>query len=162
MEANGLRFERIVQTVTLSKAFGTYGGAVLAAKAIAQQIIERSRIFAGNTPVPLPLANGALAALRLIRQRPQFRERLRRNVVWLKTALRSAGLPLPDHPGPIISFVPKTPAEARRCQERLFAADIYPPFILYPGGPPEGFFRFAISSSHTRPQLQALVEALKE
>jgi hypothetical protein len=45
-------------------------------------------------------------------------------------------------------------------QRALFAAGIFPPFIKYPGGPPNGYFRFVISSEHTRPQLDALLKVL--
>jgi 7-keto-8-aminopelargonate synthetase-like enzyme len=43
----------------------------------------------------------------------------------------------------------------------LVAAGIYPPFIKYPGGPPNGYFRFVISSEHTRSQLDNLLEVLQ-
>jgi hypothetical protein len=34
--------------------------------------------------------------------------------------------------------------------------------IHYPGGPEHGYFRFMISSEHTRPQLEGLVEVLSK
>jgi len=40
------------------------------------------------------------------------------------------------------------------------AAGIYPPFVRYPGGPPQGSFRFVISSEHTPRQLDKLVAVL--
>ena len=78
----------------------------------------------------------------------------------MKAALREAGLPINDGPGPIIPFIPRNDHEAARLKKKLFAAGIHPPFINYLGGPADGYFRFAISSEHTPEQLDALVAAL--
>jgi len=62
-EYAGVSRRRIIQTVTLSKAFGVYGGAILATRRLREQIIARSRLFTGSTPLPLPLASAALEAV---------------------------------------------------------------------------------------------------
>ena len=58
-ELEGVRRDRLVQCITLSKAFGVYGGAVLCSKALRKEIVARSRLFIGSTPLPLPLVNAA-------------------------------------------------------------------------------------------------------
>ena len=58
-EHAGVSRRRIVQTVTLSKAFGAYGGAILCSARLRQRILDRSGMFVGSTPVPLPVANAA-------------------------------------------------------------------------------------------------------
>ena len=63
VEWAGVSRQRIIQTITLSKALGTYGGAILGTRALRERIVTRSRLFVGNTPLPLPLANAALRAL---------------------------------------------------------------------------------------------------
>jgi 7-keto-8-aminopelargonate synthetase-like enzyme len=45
-------------------------------------------------------------------------------------------------------------------KRRLLAGGIYPPFVKYPGGPAEGFFRFVISSEHSHGQLDRLLDVL--
>lgn len=159
-EHEGVSRDRLIQTITLSKAFGAYGGAILGSHALREAILERSDVFAGNTPLPLPLTAAALAAVRLVRTEPGLRQRLHRNSAWVKQRLRTAGLDVPEHPGPIVSWQPRSGREAKRIAERLVAAGIYPSLIQYPGGPPNGYFRFAISSAHTRAQLARLVQAL--
>jgi 7-keto-8-aminopelargonate synthetase-like enzyme len=37
---------------------------------------------------------------------------------------------------------------------------ILPTYVEYPGGPEQGYFRFAISSEHTPAQLEDLLQAL--
>jgi len=56
----------LIQTITLSKAFGAYGGAVLCARTLRSRMLERSRIFIGSTPIPLPLASSGLRSLEIV------------------------------------------------------------------------------------------------
>ena len=58
LEHEGVGRSRIIQCVTLSKAFGVYGGAVLGSGTLRGKILSRSRAFIGCTPLPLPLAAG--------------------------------------------------------------------------------------------------------
>jgi 7-keto-8-aminopelargonate synthetase-like enzyme len=159
-EHAGVSRRRIIQTVTLSKSFGAYGGAILGTARLRQQILDRSRMFGGSTPLPLPLANAALAGVRILKADKSLRPRLFRNAAYVKTALREAGLALAETPGPIVPLHPRRPREADRLHRALLAAAIYPPFIKYPGGPPAGYFRFVISSEHTPSQLDALLNVL--
>ncbi len=159
-EHAGVSRRRIIQTVTLSKSFGAYGGAILGTARLRQQILDRSRMFVGGTPLPLPLANAALTGVRILKSDASFRQRLLRNAAYVKSSLREAGLPLAETPGPIVPLMPRRPSETDRLNRALLAAGILRPFIKYPGGPPNGYFRFVISSEHTRPQLDALLNVL--
>jgi len=145
----------------LSKAFGVYGGAILCGRELRERIVSRSAMFAGSTPLPLPLANGALKAIEILRTDQGLRCRLSQNVSYVKTALRSRGLALPETPAPVVALVPRDAAEAGRIRRSLLARGVYPSFIRYPGGPGRGYFRFAISNEHTREQLDELLTGLK-
>jgi 7-keto-8-aminopelargonate synthetase-like enzyme len=158
----GVPTRRIIQTITLSKAFGVYGGAVIGSRKLCRQIAANSRIFTGNTPLPLPLANAALTSLKILRADPSLRRRLALNTSRVKGALAEAGLIVPHGPGPIVPIIPRHARERAALQHRLLAADIHPPFIRYPGGHAEGYFRFVISSEHTAAQLDALIAALTD
>ena len=161
VEHAGVSRRRIIQTVTLSKAFGAYGGAILGTTRLRQRIMDRSRMFVGGTPLPLPLANAALEGVRILKANPSFKRRLLKNATYVKAALRQAGLPLAETPGPIVRVLPRRPSEAARLHRALLATGVFPPLIKYPGGPPNGYFRFVISSEHTRPQLDALLKVLR-
>jgi 8-amino-7-oxononanoate synthase len=151
---------RVIQTITLSKAFGAYGGAILGTNQLRRKIIQRSQAFVGSTPVPLPLANAALAGIAILKRDRSLRQRLIPNLNFVRDELRARGIPITATPGPILTFVPKDPHQASRFRRELLRAGIYPPFIRYPGGPAGGYFRFVISSEHTRQQLNQLVRAL--
>lgn len=161
VEVEGVDRRRVVQCVTLSKAFGCYGGAILGSKQLRAQIVERGSMFLGSTPLPLPLAYAASVALQLVKQDRTLRHRLNRNADFVKCALRRAGMDLPDAPGPIIQFLLPTPAHNHRLRRALLAAGIYPSFINYSSDPAGGYFRFVISSEHSRSQLRQLVSVLQ-
>ena len=160
VEVEGVSRERIVQCITFSKAFGVYGGAILSSKKLRNKIVERSPLFKGSTPLPLPLVNAAIASLALVKKDRSLRTRLNRNANWAKDELRKTGFPLPDNPGPIIPFVVPV-ARIAALRKALLNAGIYPSFIRYGNGPATGYFRFVISSEHTQAQLRSLTETLK-
>ncbi len=159
-EYAGVPRRRIVQTVTLSKAFGVYGGAILCQRAARDKIVAGSRMFAGNTPLPLPLANAVLTSIGLLRSDQGLRCRLSRNVNQVKSALRAGGMAVPETPAPIIAVIPRNPSEIEALRKRLLARNVFPSFIRYPGAPEGGYFRFVISSEHTREQLDVLTASL--
>jgi 7-keto-8-aminopelargonate synthetase-like enzyme len=161
VEYAGVPRRRVIQTVTLSKAFGLYGGAILCDGPMREKIMAGSSMFAGSTPVPLPFAGAALRALELLRRDPGLRCRLSRNVQYVKTILRSRGLLTPHTPAPIVAIVPRDAAETARLRRHLLERGVFPSFIRYPGGPEGGYYRFVISSEHSREQLDDLLEGLR-
>jgi 7-keto-8-aminopelargonate synthetase-like enzyme len=160
-EHSGVRRRQVIQTITLSKAFGVYGGAILGPASLRKRILTRSRMFASSTPLPLPLANAALRSIQLLAGNKSFQVRLLDNAEYLRNELKAAEVILSEAPGPILALYPKHAKEVPRLRAALLAAGIFPPFIRYPGGPPAGYFRFVISSEHSRLQLMALVQVLK-
>ncbi|MGO8698132.1 MAG: aminotransferase class I/II-fold pyridoxal phosphate-dependent enzyme [Limisphaerales bacterium] len=153
---------RMIQTVTLSKAFGVYGGAILCERATREKIMACSRMFAGNTPLPLPLANAALASIGLLRNDQGFRCRLSQNVRYVKNALRAVGMAVPETPVPIVAVLPRDRRDAQALRQRLLSRDVFPSLIKYPGAPEGGCFRFVISSEHSREQLDNLIASLTD
>ena len=83
-----------------------------------------------------------------------------RNVKYAKGVLVKNGIPVPATQAPILSILPETEQKAERLKEKLISKGIFPSYIRYPGGPENGYFRFAISSEHTRAQIEALLSAL--
>lgn len=152
--------KRIIQCVTLSKAFGVYGGVVLASRAFREKIVARSRMFAGTTPLPPPLAGAALAALIILKREPSRRKKLFENVAYLRAQLREAGWAIPETSGPIVRLPAMNSSAAENLKKRLLVAGIYPPFVKYGNASATGYFRFVISSGHTQAQLNKLASVL--
>ncbi len=160
LEHAGVGRRQIIQTITLSKAFGAYGGAVLGTRELRARIVQAGRLFPGSTPVPLPLAGAALAAVELLAADGRFLQRLRRNTDRVRGALRRNGWDVPETPGPIVALPTMDARPSSALQRRLLAGGIYPPLICYPGAPAGGYFRFVISSEHTAAQLENLTGVL--
>lgn len=152
--------QRLIQTVSLSKAFGCYGGAILCPRGFRDQIIESSRMFNGNTPLPLPLASAALAAIHELKRHPKWRHRMMTSAERAKSALRAAGRNIPEAPGPIVAITPRDAADAEALRSNLLRHHVFPCFIRYAKRP--GYFRFMISSEHTPAQVDALIRGLTE
>jgi 7-keto-8-aminopelargonate synthetase-like enzyme len=89
-----------------------------------------------------------------------LRRRLLQNSSYVKEALQNAGVALPQTPGPIVPVLCQSESAMASLKRRLLAGGIYPPFVKYPGGPAEGFFRFVISSEHSHGQLDRLLDVL--
>lgn len=163
VELAGAPPERVLQTITLSKAFGAYGGAILGSRALRQRLVARSAMFAGSTPAPLPQMSAALASIDLLRQRGgALRRRLENNGERVKSTVRRAGQTLPDTPAPIVPLVPCDGRHSNLIRRTLLRRRVFPSFIRYPGGPASGYFRFVISSEHTPRQIDDLIAALSE
>jgi len=159
VELENVRRDRLVQNVTLSKAFGVYGGAILCSRRLREKLVS-SRLFAGSTPLPLPLAFAARHAVQLVRSDKSLRLRLQANSSFVKTGLRRVGFSLPDTPGPVVYIQPGNEKSVARLKRALQAGGIFPPLINYHNHAGNGYFRFVISSQHTRAQLNALVKTL--
>jgi 8-amino-7-oxononanoate synthase len=168
----GVQDERLIQTLTFSKAFGVYGGAVLCPPGLRGRLVSQSHFFGGATPLPLPLVAGVLASLEIMREEgPARRQRLQANAARMRERLhvvaqassrcdshrQNAGGTSEAQPGPIFPIPTAHPAALRG---RLVGAGIYPSFIRYPGGPALGYFRFVLSSEHTRAQVTRLADTL--
>ena len=158
-EQTGVSRGQIIQTVTLSKAFGVYGGAILCSGELRGRIFAGSAMFAGSTPLPLPLANAALRAIEILRKDRIFLKRLNHNANFVKTALRAAGFSVPLTPVPVVAINPGNAVRAAALRRSLIGHGVYPSFVEYPGGPAGGYFRFVISSEHSKRQLEDLVAA---
>jgi 8-amino-7-oxononanoate synthase len=156
-EAIRISPERMIQTISLSKAFGTSGGAVLASAAMRKKMLERSRLLQGNTPLPLPLASAARCSVTILRDNVALRIKLQKNIQSLRRQLRT--LASSEPPAPIFAFQPRTVRAGQRLKEKLLAAGIHPPEIAY--GTIHPYFRFALSSEHLPGQIAALAQLLR-
>jgi len=159
-EYAGVPRDRIVQTISMSKAFGAFGGAILGETNLRANIFRASPMFAGSTPLPPPLAAAALTSIKILRTEPRLRQRLERNVQFVRSALSQQGFPVSSAAAPIVVFHPASAKEAAAMTGRLLARKVFPSLIKYPGAPEAGYFRFAIASEHTQPQLDDLLKAL--
>ncbi len=157
------RDPRVLLTLTMSKALGAYGGAVLGPKWMRERALTQSGIHSGSTPLPPPLAAGTLAALDVLRtDGTSLRARLQANVLAVKKVFRPSRPDWLSRPGPTFSVALRDGRRQKQFQSALLTAGIYPTLIRYRNGPADAFFRFAISSEHSDSQLTALRKVLAQ
>jgi 7-keto-8-aminopelargonate synthetase-like enzyme len=161
LELEGIDRSQVIQVITLSKAFGAHGGAVLADPSVIDAILARSDCHAGSTPPAIPIAAAARASVDFCRKDPTRRERLEDITSRFKSQLLQQGLLDELTPGPVFP-IETTQSKAQGLRELLLANRIFPPWIQYPGGPQGGYFRFALCSEHSERVLNRLGNALQE
>lgn len=146
---------------TLGKALGTFGAFAAGSDDLIEYLIQRARTYVYTTALPPAVAEATRASLRLVRDEPERRERLHRNVRRFRAGAESLGFELGDLAGPIQPLVIGANAEALEASRRLgelgfLVSAIRPPTV------PEGTarLRITLSASHTDEQVDGLLEAL--
>ena len=122
--------------------------------------MAKSQAFVGGTPIPPPIAAAALRSIDILRETPALIAGLRRRVLRLRERVRAMGFRIPSSPAPILSITHHDADKNLRLRSLLFERGIYPPFIHYPGSPPGGHFRFAVSSAHAEEEVDLLLETI--
>ncbi len=130
----------VVGTVTLSKALGSQGGAVLGTPAVIDQLVNTARSFIYDTGLAPAAVGAALAALDVVRMQPDLPSRALRIAHRLSDAL---GAPTPA--GAVLSLPMPSPHAAldaqRRLRERGFLVGCFrPPSV------PDGVSRLRLTA----------------
>ena len=156
----GFSGRRVIQSITFSKAFGSFGGAILGPRWMRGSLLNGNHVVTGSSSLPAGLARATLTSLKLLRTRPALAKRLLRNTALVQERLADGGLPVSDSVFPVISLECPERKAAAALRRRLLANGIYPSCIRYPAANNGTSYRFALSSEHTRDQLQCLIAVL--
>lgn len=98
--------DHLVQIVTLSKALGSQGGAIVGSRRLIQAVTNQARAFIFETALAPPAVAAARAALELINREPERRVRLRELSRQMRDGLGRLGFTTPaDSPAPIFPIV---------------------------------------------------------
>jgi 8-amino-7-oxononanoate synthase len=146
---------------TLGKAFGSFGAFVAGSATLIDFLIQKARTYVYTTALPQPVAAAARAALALIRQGREPRERLAALIARFRAAAHAAAVPLAPSATPIQPVLLGSAAAALAAQRQLAAAGswvvaIRPPTV--PAG--SARLRVTLSAAHTEAQVDALAEQL--
>jgi 8-amino-7-oxononanoate synthase len=106
----------VVATVTLSKALGSQGGAVLGPAAVIEHLVDTARSFIFDTGLAPASVGAALAALRVLAAEP---ERPAATLAAAAAIAASAGVPAPS--AAVVSVVLGDPAVAVEAAGRCLA-----------------------------------------
>jgi 8-amino-7-oxononanoate synthase len=148
---------------TLGKAFGTFGAFVAGSETLIEYLINSARSYIFTTALPPAVAAATRASLRIVRAEPERREILRGHVAHFRREAATLGLDLMPSATPIQPVVlgsnERALAWSAALQERgLLVGAIRPPTV------PVGTARLRITftATHTRPDIDRLLEALAQ
>lgn len=131
----------VVVTVTLSKALGSQGGAVLASQAVVDQLVNTARPFIFDTGLAPASAAAALAAIQVIQSDPGLVTRVNAVAAALAKACGA------DTPGGAVLSVPMaSPAATLDAQARCAAARVRVG-AFRPPSVPDGVSRLRLTAS---------------
>ncbi|MER5903879.1 8-amino-7-oxononanoate synthase [Streptomyces mirabilis] len=135
----------VVVTATLSKSFGSQGGAVLGPAPVIDHLVNAARTFIFDTGLAPAAAGAALAALRLLRREPERAARAREVATALHTRLTAEGLEAVRPDAAVVSVRAPSPEQAVRwaadCREAGLAVGCFrPPSV------PDGISRLRLTA----------------
>ncbi|MFE0106027.1 8-amino-7-oxononanoate synthase [Streptomyces sp. NPDC059009] len=134
-----------VATVTLSKSFGSQGGAVLGPAKVIDHLVNAARTFIFDTGLAPAAAGAALAALRLLRREPERAARARAVAAELHQRLTAEGLSAVRPDAAVVSVRAPSPEAAVRwaaqCRAEGLAVGCFrPPSV------PDGISRLRLTA----------------
>jgi 8-amino-7-oxononanoate synthase len=97
---------------TLGKALGTFGAFVAGDEALIETLIQDARTYIYTTAPPPAVAAATCEALRIVRDEPWRRERLRNLVQRFRRGAGELGLPLANSDTPIQPIIIGEPQQA--------------------------------------------------
>ncbi|HEY0449492.1 8-amino-7-oxononanoate synthase [Actinophytocola sp.] len=115
----------VVTTVTLSKALGAQGGAVLGPRRVIKHLVDSARSFIFDTGLAPASTAAALAALHVLKDEPGLPSRVRANALTLVSGLRAAGLTVTEPAAAVVSVLAPSPEAAVRWAEDCRAAGVW-------------------------------------
>jgi 8-amino-7-oxononanoate synthase len=152
--------DHVVRVVTLSKALGSSGGAILGADAVRGLLLQRGRALVFSTAPAHPAVAAARAALCVLRAEPHLVDRVRAASRRLRHHLDRL-LPPGRADVPIVPLVVGDPERAVRL-ESLLLEDGWLVQAVRPPSVPAGTsrVRLTVSASHTDAELDGVAAAV--
>lgn len=146
---------------TMSKALGGGGGIVAGSTSFIAGLKARARWYHGAAAPAAPVAGATEQALRILIDEPLMRERLRCNIVRLRSGLARVGLQVDSWPTPIVCVKVGNGANMERIQRTMFDRGIAIAHSRnYPGVGEEGALRIAVFSKHTDAMIDHLINEM--
>ncbi len=147
----------LIQVGTLSKALGSLGGYVAGSANLIDFLRNRAPSWIYTTALSPADTAAALAAIQIVQQEPERRDRLFNNAQYLKQKLSSLHI-LPSQ-SPIICLGLASPQAALTKAQQLQQAGIFAPAIR-PPTVPTSRIRISLMATHTREQIDSLAAVL--
>jgi 8-amino-7-oxononanoate synthase len=150
-----------VRIGTLSKALGSVGGFVAGSRPLVEWLTNRARPYVFSTAGPAAAAAAALAAIDIVRQEPERRERLLARAERLRGELAAQGWNVGGSASQIIPVMLGSAERAVQWSAHLRDCGLFVPAIRPPTVPDgEACLRISLTAGHTEEMISALLVAL--
>ena len=157
VEHFGCTKTELIQVGTLSKALGSLGGYVAGSAKLIDFLRNRAATWIYTTGLSPADTAAAKAALKIVKDEPERRQKLVDNIDYLKSNLAQHNL-LPSE-SPIICLRLDSATSALKMADKLQQAGIFAPAIR-PPTVPTSRLRFSVMATHQQEHLDLLIEAL--
>ena len=151
----------IIRSGSLSKGIGVYGGFITGSKQFIETLKNTSPIYQGSSSLPIPVCAAAIESIKMLKYEQEKISKLQNTAISFKDSLISKGVRIPLSETPVCALNITESCHIKEIKENLIKNRIFPSLIHYPGSPPEGIFRFAISSVHSKDQTDNLLSVLR-
>jgi 8-amino-7-oxononanoate synthase len=150
VEHFGLSGRVHIQMGTLGKAFGSFGAYAAGSRALIDFLMNCSRSLIYSTALPPAVCAASLAAIDVLEQEPERRDRLWNNRNKFVNGLRSIGISTGASETPIIPLIIGDSGRTLKAAEKLLEYGVYATAIRPPTVPADAArIRTTVSAAHT-------------
>lgn len=152
-----------IQMGTLGKALGSFGAYIAGSEDLIDYLVNKARSLLYTTALPPSVCGAALAAVKILGERPDLISQLRNNTAYFRKGMRDLGYPIPEGETPIIPLVLGDPSVTMEMAQRLLDEGVYVQGIR-PPTVPDGTSRLRITlmATHTKEQLDFSLKAFEK
>lgn len=159
----GLEGKVDVTMGTFSKSLASLGGYMAASELVCDYVRHNSRPFIFSASIPPSACAAALAALRLLRERPELPLRLLSLASYARAGLKARGLRIIESETPIIPIYTYEMENTLTSAKRLYDAGVYVNPVLPPAAAPgECLLRVSCMATHTEALLDEAMDIIAE
>lgn len=150
-----------INTGTLGKALGgASGGYISGRQEIIDLLRQRARPYLFSNTLAPTIAAGSLAALKLLTESTELRDKLEANTLYYRAGLEAAGLTLQPGEHPIVPVMVGDAALSQKVSARLLELGVYAIGLFFPVVPRnQARIRTQVCAAHTTEDLDTAIAA---
>jgi 8-amino-7-oxononanoate synthase len=145
---------------TFSKSLAAVGGFIASERSVIDYLKHTARPFVFSASLPAASVAAVAAALEIVKQEPERRQRLLRVAGLLRDELRSSGFNVLPTETSIVPVVVEDELDLCRLCKALLAEGIYVNPVLRPAAA-QNLLRISCTAAHTEQQVEQLVTTLR-
>jgi 8-amino-7-oxononanoate synthase len=147
---------------SFSKSLASTGGFMAGSRGLIDFLRSNCRQIIFSAGLPASQAAAAAAALRVMVEEPEHRERLLANAAYYRNGLRDLGLDYWESPTPGLPIVLGDKEKCYRVWQSLWEQGYFTVMAIAPGVPPgRDLIRTSVTAQHTTEQLDGFLLALR-